>query len=88
VRDLTHVVIDPGMSDFDRQLVLVDLQDHALAGQAGCLRDGRGAERCGWPGEQGVASRRPPPGLSHGSPGTEPHSARTGSVDGCPWAAA
>jgi hypothetical protein len=39
------------------------------------------------PGARGVASPRPPGGLPHASPGTEPDDAHTRSVEGCPRAA-
>ena len=51
-----------------------------MAGHTNLLRLGLGG--------LGVASRRPPQGLPHNTPGAEPHDARTGSVEACPWAAA
>jgi hypothetical protein len=67
--------------------ILRIIKDPALAGPAG-LRDGQTQSRRDWPGGQDVASRRPPGGLPRGGAGTEPHGARTGSVEGCPCAAA
>ncbi len=40
------------------------------------------------PGRQGVASRWPPPGLPTRQPRSRATDARTGSIEGCPWAAA
>jgi hypothetical protein len=61
---------------------------HALAGRA-VLRDGRAQEslRLGL-GEQVWHPAGLIQGLPHDSPGAEPHDARAGSVEGCPWAAA
>jgi hypothetical protein len=60
--------------------------NHALAGRAD-LRDGPAHEQyCGGLDSQGGASRRPPEGLPHTSPGAEPYGARCGSIEGCPRA--
>jgi hypothetical protein len=45
--------------------------------------------RCGWAWAGRVGHPVGlPQGLPHDSPGAEPHDTRTGSVEGCPWAAA